>query len=136
MGPSQVLAIALALVLAGSGLMFWYFDGKLDDANERATRAEGSRAKEEQSRKGFEAAATTCGESVGRLEAAAATQKAEHEKRLKQSRAQTAQAEEMVAIILSNARPAGMTECEATFRELDSEIERRAHEIDDRHPNP
>jgi hypothetical protein len=135
MGPSQVLAVALALVLAGSGAMFWYFDGKLDEANERVTQAEGSRAKEEQSRKGFEAAATMCGESVGKLAAAAAAQKAEHEKIMKQSQAQTAQAEEMVAIILSNARPVGMTECEAMKFELDAEIERRAHEIDDRHPN-
>jgi len=122
---TQALAIALALVLAGSGTAIWYLDGKLTTANARASAAESSRAKEEQSRKGFEAAAITCGESVAKLKATADSIVRGYQNRLKASLAQTASAEALVATILSKDRPVGLDECAATKKELDDEIERR-----------
>lgn len=137
----QALAIALLMVTAGSGIAIWWLDGKADAANARATRAIEDRGKEEQSRKGFEATARKCGESVAALQAAAKSLVDGYQKRLKASQGQTAKAEALVNELLSKERPAGLDECQATVLELDQEIERRHTQdeteptIDDRHPN-
>lgn len=135
---TQALAIVLVVVSACGGFALWWMDGKVEAANARAAQAVEDRGKEEQSRKGFEAAATSCGESVGKLLASAVKQKKDYEARLKESRAETAEAEAIRDQILARARPDGMSECDATFQELNNEIDRRAPKasaFDDRHPH-
>lgn len=139
---TQALAIILIVVSAGAGAALWWMDGKVEAANARATQAVEDRGKEEQSRKGFEAAARKCGESVTALQTASKSLLAAHEKRRKAAEAQTAKAEALVLELLSKERPKGLDECQATVAQLDEEIDRRQKpdeqepEIDDRHPNP
>jgi len=108
------------------GIAIKYLDSKVDAANERAAQAEGARAKEEQSRKGFQTAAEACSESVTKLQAAAKERDALYAKGLAGSRAKTTAAEAQIAALLSERRPAGMSECDAMKKELDDEIDRRA----------
>jgi hypothetical protein len=131
----QGLAFALALTIAGSGLALWWMDGKLEAAKEEAAQAREDRGKEEQSRKGFEAAATKCSASVAGIQAAAKALVEGYQKRLKTSQAQTAQAEGLVDQLLSARPAAGLDECQATFFELDQEIDRR-HKPDEKEPPP
>lgn len=120
------LSVALALSWAASGAAFWWLDGKLGEANERATQAAAARAAEEQSRLGFQAAASTCGASVKALAASGDRRDALWAKQLGASAAKTEAAEGKAAEILSRQRPAGQTECDAIKDELNAEIDRRA----------
>lgn len=137
---TQALAWILAATIAASGAALWWMDGKLEAANRRAESMKEDLGKEEQSRKGFEAAATNCGKSVLALQAAAKSLVDGYQKRLKASQGLTTKAEALVAELLSKERPAGLDECQATFLELDQEIDRRHTQdetestIDDRHP--
>jgi len=138
---TQALAILLLAVSAGSGFALWWMNGRAVAAEERATQAREDRGKEEQSRKGFEAAAQKCVASVAAMQAAAKSLIDGYQKRLKASQGQTAKAEALVNELLTKERPAGLDECQATFLELDQEIERRHTQdeteptIDDRHPH-
>jgi len=123
----QGLAIALALVISGSGMALWWMDGKVEAANARATTAVEGRAKEEQSRKGFESAATSCSASVAALKLADEERDKAYQASLAQSRRQTLDMEASLTLLLTAPRPAGLDECQATFKELNDEI-------DDRHP--
>jgi len=116
----QLYAMAgLAAALLVAGIAIKYLDSKVD-------AAEGARAKEEQSRKGFQTAAEACSESVTKLQAAAKERDALYAKGLAGSRAKTTAAEAQIAALLSERRPAGMSECDAMKKELDDEIDRRA----------
>jgi len=123
----QGLAIALALVIAGSGMALWWMDGKVEAANARAAQAREDRGKEEQSRKGFQSAATSCSESVAAMKLADEAKDKVYQTGLAQSRRQTADMESSLTLLLTAPRPAGLDECQATFKELNDEI-------DDRHP--
>ena len=125
---TQVLVALLVAVTAGSGLALWWMDGKVEAANKRTTQAVEDRGKEEQSRKGFQSAATSCGASVVALRLENKKRDAVFQAGLARSRRQTADAEAALNTLLSAPRPPGLDECQATFKELDDEI-------DDRHPN-
>jgi hypothetical protein len=123
----QLYAMAgLAAALLVAGIAIKYLDSKVDAANERTAQAQAALGKEEQSRKGFEAAAGACSDSVSRLEREAKAQKAAFALRQEASKAQTASAEAQIAALLSKRRPEGMSECDAMKKELDDEIDRRA----------
>ena len=119
------LGVALALSWAGAGIGFWFLDGKLEAANERATIATAALAKEEQSRKGFEAAAGACSASVGRLEARASAAEAAFAKRKGESEALTGVVQNHINAMLNRPRPEGLSICESMLKELDAEIEWR-----------
>lgn len=120
------LGAALLLSWAAAGLALKALDAKLDAANERATEAVAGRAKEQQSREGFQSAATSCGRSVEALRQGGEAQEARWKARLAGSKEETAQAEGLVRDIISRQRPTGQTEREAMRKELDDEIDRRA----------
>lgn len=128
-GPALYLVAALGTALllswAGAGLALWWQDGKLTAAQERATRAEALRAAEEQSRKGFQAAAGACSEGVGRLAALGAARDRLWGAQLARSAAQAEAAQAEAATLLQGQRRAGESECEAMKRGLDEEIDRR-----------
>ena len=119
------LAIALAASWAASGLAIWYLDGKVETAQKAAKTAAEALGKETTSRQTFQAQAQACGESVAALEAKAEQQEQAHRKSLVASKAKTATAEKVIQEILTTPRPAGSTECQATLKELDDEIDRR-----------
>jgi hypothetical protein len=123
----QLYAMAgLAAALLVAGIAIKYLDSKVDAANERTAQAQAALGKEEQSRKGFQAAAGECSESVTKLQAAAKERDALYAKGLAGSRAKTTAAEAQIAALLSVRRPEGMSECDAMKKELDDEIDRRA----------
>ena len=119
------LGVALAASWAASGAAIWYLDGKVEKAQGEATEAKAARAKEQQSREGFQAAASACDAGVRGLQADAEAREAAWERRLNGSREETAQAEELVKAIIARQRPAGMDECTAARKELDDEVDRR-----------
>lgn len=119
------LAVALAASLAAGAGTAWYLDGKVDQATARATKAEGARAAEEQSRLGFQAAAGACSASLDVLQKAGEARDRERAKALYASQEATATAEEEVKRLLQRTRPAGMDECTAARKELDDEVDRR-----------
>ena len=120
------LSIALALSWAGSGLAIWYLDGKAEKAQEKATAAESARAKEEQSRKGFEAAAGACTASVTALQKRAADAEAAYAKGQGVSQGLSAAVQGHINAMLNRPRPAGLDECGAMKYELAAEIDHRA----------
>lgn len=119
------LAAGWALTIAGSSMAIWYLDGKVDKANTRATKAAEDLGKETTSRKNHEAAAAACNAGVEAVEAAAAQRVKNAEKGAVASRAATATAEITIREILTRPRDAGSTECQATLKELNDEIDRR-----------
>jgi hypothetical protein len=120
------LAITLAMTLAGSSLAIWYLDGKVQAAEKRTTEAVAARAAEEQSRRGFQAAGAACSASVEALVQAGRERDARHQAELERSRKATQQAQATADAIRTSPRPAGMNECDATRKELDDEVDRRA----------
>lgn len=129
-GPALYLCLALGVALllswAGSGLAFWWLDGKLESANKRAQEAGEARASEEQSRKGFEAAAGSCSRSVERLAASGAARDRLWGEQLGRTAAAKEKAEGEATAILAGQRKAGEDECTAMKRGLDEEIDSRA----------
>jgi hypothetical protein len=124
--PLLYAVVALGLVVVASGVAIKYLDSKVDAANARTAAAEGALGKEKQAREGFQAAAGACSASVERLRADAKATAEAFAARQATSRARTATAEAQVAALLSQARPEGLTECQATMEILDAEILRRA----------
>lgn len=129
-GPAMYLVIglgvALALSWAGAGLAIWWLDRKVEAANEKATASESARAKEEQSRKGFQASAESCTASVTVLEKTAADALERYNKKAGESAGLSAAVQGHISAMLTRGRPPGMDECQAMKYELDAEIDRRA----------
>jgi hypothetical protein len=125
-GPMLYGMAALAGLCVASWAATWYLDRKVDAANARTAVAEGALGKEKQAREVFQAAAGACSASVERLRADAKATAEAFAARQATSRARTAAAEAQVAALLSQARPEGLTECQATMEILDAEILRRA----------
>lgn len=120
------LGVALALSWAGAGLAVWWLDGKLETANARATKAEAARAAEEQSRKGFQAAAGSCSASVAALERRAASAELAYTRKQGESQALSSAVQAHINALLNRPRPAGLSECDAMRGELDAEVDYRA----------
>jgi hypothetical protein len=129
-GAAMYLVISMAVLLAaswaGSGVAIWYLDGKVEAANGRATAAAAAQAKEEQSRKGFQAAGEACSASVELLERTAADAQTEANKRRAESQQLAAAVQGHINAMLNRPRQAGLDECQAIKRELDDEIDYRA----------
>ncbi len=119
------LAAGWALTIAGSSVAIWYLDGKVDKANDRATKGAEDLGKETTSRQGFEAAAKACTAGVEAVEAAAAQKVKDAAAIAVASQKATASAQSTITQILSRPRPPGLDECQATLKELNDEIDRR-----------
>ena len=120
------LAIALALTIAGSGLAIWFLDRKLEKAEEGRREAVSALAKEEQSRKGFEAVAAICSASTEKLERRAGAAEKALAASKGQSEALTGAVQAHIQALLTNSRKPGEGECDAMKRNLDEEIDLRA----------
>jgi hypothetical protein len=125
-GVQIYVMLALAAALALSWAAIWYLDGKVDAANENTRKAEGERAKEEQSRLGFQATAASCSAGTAEL----AKRAADAEKAFKDKKAESDKYSHAVAAyitdLLTSQRPAGLDECAATRAHQDAEVDRRA----------
>lgn len=120
------LAVALVLTIAGSSAAIWFLDRKLDAANDRAEKAAAALAKEEQSRKGFEAAASACSASVQAMATRARNAEARYNQADGERQGLSKAVQSHIQAVLNRPRPAGMSECEAMKKELDDEIDYRA----------
>ena len=120
------LAIALALTIAGSGMAIWFLDRKLEKAEEGRREAVSALAKEEQSRKGFQATAASCSAGTAALEARASTAEQKLAASKGQSEALTGAVQAHIRALLTAGRKPGEGECEAMKRNLDEEIDLRA----------
>ena len=100
--------------------------GREGAARKQAAAAESARAKEEQSRKGFQASAEACGASVAAMEARAKTAEAAYAKQKGLSAGLTNAVQAHISALLNQPRPAGLSECDAMKKELDDEIDHRA----------
>lgn len=128
-GPTLYLVIGLATALvlswAGSGLAIWYLDRQVETARQDAQDARDALAKEQASRKTFEAAAGACSAGVDKLKAEADRKEKEHAASQAKSNQATTLALNTIQKILTAPRPPGMDECQAMKKELDDEIDRR-----------
>lgn len=119
------LAIGWGLTIAGSGAAIWYLDSKVEKADKKAQDARDALAKEQASRKTFEAAAGACSAGVDKLKAEADRKEKEHAANQAKSTQTTTIAMNTIQKILTAPRPQGMDECAAMKKELDDEIDRR-----------
>lgn len=119
------LGVALALSWAGAGAAVWYLDGKLKAANEAKEAAIAALAKEEQSRKGFQASAASCTAGTAALEARAKAAEDRYAKQKGISDGLTAAVHGHIQAMLNRPRLPGEDECAAMKRLLNEEVDRR-----------
>lgn len=119
------LGVALALSWLGSGIALTYFRGQVTTLEGQVSELREAIGKEAQSRAQFQGAAAACTKSVNALLAEGEANRAAFLKGLPASQAATRQSNAIADRILSQLRPAGLDECQAMLKELNSEIDRR-----------
>ena len=124
--PLLWVVIGLGVALLASGAAIWYLDGKVDKAQKEAQEAAAALGKEEQSRKGFQAAAASCSASVEALGDRAAKAEAAYAKGQGVSRGLSDAVQAHISAMINQPRPDGLSECQATLKELNDEIAWRA----------
>lgn len=129
MGALKYVVLALVVLLASVSVAF-YLDHKalgveLEKARSQVTDLTAALVREQQSRAAFQKTAESCSGSVARLVDEGKKREQWYSARLAASQKEKAAAEQAAREILTSQRPAGMSECDATNKELNDEIDRR-----------